>query len=81
MLMSPCVGTGTYTDPISFATATDNNYFPQCGIVYVPSLHKYFRNEDDCAECSTSHLLPIFALFSSLSILATRRENKRFPHS
>ena len=45
-------GTGTYDDPISFATATDNNNFPQCGIVYVPSLRKYFRNEDDCAECS-----------------------------
>ena len=45
-------GTGTYNDPISFATATDNNNFPKCGIVYVPSLRKYFRNEDDCAECS-----------------------------
>ena len=47
------LGTGTYDDPISFATATDNDNFPQCGLVYVPSLHKYFRNEDDCAECKT----------------------------
>jgi len=33
-------GTGTFDDPISFATATDNKSYPQCGIVYVPSLHK-----------------------------------------
>lgn len=46
-------GTGTYNDPISFATATDNNNFAKCGIIYVPSLRKYFRNEDDCAECKT----------------------------
>ena len=45
-------GTGTYNAPVSFATATDNNNFPKCGIVYAPSLRKYFRNEDDCAECS-----------------------------
>lgn len=44
-------GTGMYADPISFATATDNNNLPQCGIVYVPLLRKYFRNEDDCARC------------------------------
>lgn len=44
-------GTGTFKDPISFATATDNNNLPQCGIIYVPSLRKYFRNEDDCAQC------------------------------
>jgi hypothetical protein len=46
-------GTGTYDDPISFATATDNNNFPQCGLIYVPALHKYFRNEDDCAKCKS----------------------------
>ncbi|MCJ1455909.1 hypothetical protein MMC28_006266 [Mycoblastus sanguinarius] len=45
-------GTGTYTDPISFATATDNTNLPQCGMVYLPWLHKYFRNEDDCENCT-----------------------------
>ena len=48
------IGSGTYDDPISFATATDNKQnLPQCAIVYVPLLRKYFRNEDDCAECCT----------------------------
>ncbi len=46
-------GSGSYEDPISFATATDNKNLPQCAIVYVPLLRKYFRNEDDCAECCT----------------------------
>ncbi|KAM0794795.1 hypothetical protein BDR22DRAFT_939914 [Usnea florida] len=46
-------GTGTYDDPISFATATDNNNLPRCAIVYVPLLRKYFRNEDDCAQCGS----------------------------
>ena len=46
-------GTGSYSDPISFATATDNHNFAKCAIVYVPSLHKYFRNEDDCGECKS----------------------------
>lgn len=49
----PSTGTGSYTDPISFATATDNSNFGKCAIVYVPSLRKYFRNEDDCAECKS----------------------------
>lgn len=46
-------GSGTYDDPISFATATDNKNLPRCAIVYVPLLRKYFRNEDDCAQCLT----------------------------
>lgn len=49
-------GTGSYDDPISLATATNNNNLPQCGIVYVPQLRKYFRNEDDCEQCSKSHI-------------------------
>lgn len=51
-MTSQSIGSGTYDDPISFATATDNKQnLPQCAIVYVPLLRKYFRNEDDCAEC------------------------------
>lgn len=46
-------GSGTYDDPISFATATNNKNLPECAVVYVPLLHKYFRNEDDCAQCLT----------------------------
>ena len=53
LMSSQPTGTGTYDDPISFATATDNNNLPRCAIVYVPLLQKYFRNEDDCAECGT----------------------------
>ena len=51
--LTPALGTGYYSDPISFATATDNSNFAKCAIVYVPSLRKYFRNEDDCAECKS----------------------------
>lgn len=29
-------GSGTYDDPISFATATDNQNLSRCAIVYVP---------------------------------------------
>ena len=46
-------GSGTYDDPMSFGTATDNQNLPRCAIIYVPLLRKYFRNEDDCAGCCT----------------------------
>ncbi|MDI1486200.1 MAG: hypothetical protein OHK93_005426 [Ramalina farinacea] len=46
-------GTGSYDDPISLATATNNKNLPKCGIVYIPQLRKYFRNEDDCEQCNT----------------------------
>ena len=44
-------GSGTYSDPISFGTASDNKDLPQCAIIYVPLLRKYFRNEVDCSSC------------------------------
>jgi hypothetical protein len=44
-------GSGTYTDPVTFAT-DPREIAPQT-IVYVPYLHKYFRMEDGCAECTT----------------------------
>ena len=47
-------GNGSYEDPITLATATNNNNLPKCGIVYIPQLRKYFRNEDDCEQCSKS---------------------------
>ena len=48
-------GTGSYDDPITFATATDGD-FKVCDIVYLPHLRKYARYEDDCEQCSKSSL-------------------------
>ena len=44
-------GTGTYDDPITFATATDGD-FNVCDVVYLPWVKKYARYEDDCEQCS-----------------------------
>ena len=46
-------GTGSYDDPITFATATDGD-FKVCDVVYLPYLRKYARYEDDCEQCSKS---------------------------
>lgn len=43
-------GTGTYDDPLTFATATGE--FDQCEIIYIPYLKKYGINQDYCAQCS-----------------------------
>jgi hypothetical protein len=42
-------GTGTFDDPITFAT--DQDELPAGTVVYYPYLHRYFVMEDDCAEC------------------------------
>ncbi|MGH9079259.1 MAG: Ig domain-containing protein [Acidimicrobiales bacterium] len=52
----PCLhsgagGTGTYADPITFAT--DVNEEPWCTIIYVPYMERYFIHEDECSECDT----------------------------
>lgn len=44
-------GSGTYADPLTFATAPGE--FSPCEIVYFPLLKKYIRYEDDCAECTS----------------------------
>jgi 3D (Asp-Asp-Asp) domain-containing protein len=44
-------GTGTYADPITFAT--DKAEFPVGTILYVPFIEKYVMMEDDCAECDS----------------------------
>jgi hypothetical protein len=44
-------GTGTYADPITFAT--DKDEFPVGTVLYVPVIDKYLVMEDDCAECDT----------------------------
>jgi len=50
----PCIhpeagGTGTYADPITFAT--DVRELPWCRIIYVPYMQRYFIHEDECSEC------------------------------
>ncbi len=50
----PCLhrgagGTGTYADPITFAT--DVSELPWCEIIYVPYMERYFIHEDECSEC------------------------------
>ncbi len=42
-------GTGTYSDPVTFATSTKE--LPYGTIVYYPYLKKYFIHEDECVEC------------------------------
>ncbi|RFU34247.1 hypothetical protein B7463_g2088, partial [Scytalidium lignicola] len=44
-------GTGTYDDPVTFATAPGE--FNQCEIIYIPLLTKYGRFEDICEQCTT----------------------------
>ncbi len=42
-------GTGTYSDPITFAT--DQSELAPGTRVYYPYLHRYFIMEDECTEC------------------------------
>jgi hypothetical protein len=42
-------GTGTYADPVTFAT--DVKELPWCEIIYVPYMERYFIHEDECSEC------------------------------
>jgi 3D (Asp-Asp-Asp) domain-containing protein len=44
-------GTGTYADPITFAT--DKNELPIGSIVYAPFIEKYLVMEDDCGGCDS----------------------------
>ncbi|HEY5146652.1 MAG TPA: hypothetical protein VII82_07780, partial [Polyangiaceae bacterium] len=44
-------GTGTFADPITFAT--DKSEFAPGTVLYVPFIGKYVVMEDDCAECDT----------------------------
>lgn len=59
----PCIhtgagGTGTYSDPITFAT--DVSELGWCVVIYVPYMDRYFIHEDECSECdrdwNQSHL-------------------------
>jgi hypothetical protein len=44
-------GTGTYADPVTFAT--DVAELPWCTRIYVPYMRRYFIHEDECSECDT----------------------------
>jgi 3D (Asp-Asp-Asp) domain-containing protein len=44
-------GSGTYADPITFAT--DKAEFPIGTVLYVPFIEKYVVMEDDCVECDS----------------------------
>ena len=42
-------GTGTYADPITFAT--DVHELAWCQVIYVPYMERYFIHEDECSQC------------------------------
>lgn len=44
-------GTGSYDDPVTFATASGE--FNTCEVIYAPYLKKYLRYEDECAQCES----------------------------
>jgi hypothetical protein len=44
-------GTGTYADPITFAT--DQSEEPPGTIIYIPSVQEYAIMEDDCVQCDS----------------------------
>ena len=44
-------GTGTYADPLTFAT--DRDEYPPGTILYLPFAKKYVIMEDECAQCDS----------------------------
>jgi hypothetical protein len=63
IIAHPCLhgsagGTGTYADPVTFAT--DVSELGWCQVIYVPYMKRYFIHEDECTECdrdwTNSHL-------------------------
>ncbi|HLX87779.1 MAG TPA: Ig domain-containing protein [Acidimicrobiales bacterium] len=57
IIANPCLhagagGTGTYADPITFAT--DVSEVGWCVRIYVPYMHRYFIHEDECSECDAN---------------------------
>lgn len=56
-LSHPCIhsqggGTGTFTDPISFASPGGAGDYPWCAVIYVPRVQKYFIHENSCGTCT-----------------------------
>lgn len=44
-------GSGTYNDPITAATHSNNKILGQCEKFYLPYLNRWFINEDNCPDC------------------------------
>lgn len=53
VIHSKAGGAGTFTDPLTFATKST---FPKGTLLYVPYIQKYVIMEDECADCSASHI-------------------------
>jgi hypothetical protein len=54
VIAHPCLhskagGTGTFSDPVTFATDVAES--PWCQVIYVPYMKRYFIHEDECSEC------------------------------
>jgi hypothetical protein len=47
-------GTGTYADPLTFASPAGSGAYAFGTIIYVPSVQKYFIREDECAVSWTA---------------------------
>lgn len=47
-------GTGTYADPLTFASPAGSGAYSFGTIIYVPSVQKYFIREDECAVSWTA---------------------------
>jgi hypothetical protein len=47
-------GTGTYADPLTFASPAGTGAYKWGQIIYVPSVQKYFIREDECAVSWTA---------------------------
>jgi hypothetical protein len=82
-IANPCVhtqagGTGTYSDPLTFAT--DVNELPFCTVIYVPYMERYFIHEDECSECDRDwnrfHLYR-FDMWAGGDALSRHRPEKR----
>lgn len=43
-------GTGTYTDPVTFAARPNDSAYPIGSVIYMPLVHKYFIMEDECGD-------------------------------
>lgn len=79
----PCIhntagGTGTYADPITFAT--DSRELPWCAVIYVPYMGRYFIHEDECSECDrnwTRYHLYRFDMWAGGDAASVHRPEKK----
>ena len=48
------LGDGSFNKPYAAAASKSSKTFKQCQTIYVPLLEKYFKIQDDCAQCGKS---------------------------